>query len=82
MQHHNDDTVDYSLLSQSSGASGQPFGVASTGFLFESLKFLQRQLFRSLEGWKVSSLQYMQRYISLKDSWKEASVQLGLTIPR
>ncbi|GJU84103.1 retrovirus-related pol polyprotein from transposon TNT 1-94, partial [Tanacetum coccineum] len=28
---------------------------------FESLKFLQRQLFRSLEDWEVSSLQYMQR---------------------
>ncbi|GKC10632.1 hypothetical protein Tco_1007414 [Tanacetum coccineum] len=30
--------------------------------LFESLKFLQRQLFRSLEDWEVSSLQFMQRY--------------------
>ncbi|GJV68573.1 retrovirus-related pol polyprotein from transposon TNT 1-94 [Tanacetum coccineum] len=29
--------------------------------MFESLKFLQRQLFRSLEDWEVSSLQYMQR---------------------
>ncbi|GJY25304.1 hypothetical protein Tco_0400030 [Tanacetum coccineum] len=29
---------------------------------FESLKFLQRQLFRSLEDWEVSSLQFMQRY--------------------
>ncbi|GJT20503.1 pyruvate kinase 1, cytosolic, partial [Tanacetum coccineum] len=29
--------------------------------VFESLKFLQRQLFRSLEDWKVSSLQFMQR---------------------
>ncbi|GKC68963.1 hypothetical protein Tco_1114846, partial [Tanacetum coccineum] len=28
---------------------------------FESLKFLQRQLFRSFEDWKVSSLQSMQR---------------------
>ncbi|GKA20485.1 hypothetical protein Tco_0700474 [Tanacetum coccineum] len=31
---------------------------------FESLKFLQRQLFRSLEDWEVSSLQFMQRYIN------------------
>ncbi|GKC10709.1 hypothetical protein Tco_1007491, partial [Tanacetum coccineum] len=30
-------------------------------FQFESLKFLQRQLFRSLEDWEVSSLQFMQR---------------------
>ncbi|GJW68737.1 hypothetical protein Tco_0123161 [Tanacetum coccineum] len=29
---------------------------------FESLKFLQRQLFRSLKDWEVSSLQFMQRY--------------------
>ncbi|GJU29992.1 hypothetical protein Tco_1173581 [Tanacetum coccineum] len=29
---------------------------------FESLKFLQRQLFRSLEDWEVSSLEYMQRF--------------------
>ncbi|GJV00152.1 hypothetical protein Tco_1329422 [Tanacetum coccineum] len=28
----------------------------------ESLKVLQRQLFRSLEDWEVSSLQFMQRY--------------------
>ncbi|GJW26417.1 zinc finger, CCHC-type containing protein [Tanacetum coccineum] len=28
---------------------------------FESLKFLQRQLFKSLEDWEVSSLQFMQR---------------------
>ncbi|GJW95248.1 retrovirus-related pol polyprotein from transposon TNT 1-94 [Tanacetum coccineum] len=28
---------------------------------FESLKFLQRQLFRSLEDWEVSLLQFMQR---------------------
>ncbi|GKB95299.1 hypothetical protein Tco_0981436, partial [Tanacetum coccineum] len=27
-------------------------------FQFESLKFLQRQLFRSLEDWEVSSLQF------------------------
>ncbi|GJZ17014.1 reverse transcriptase domain-containing protein, partial [Tanacetum coccineum] len=31
-------------------------------FKFESLKFLQRQLFRSLEDWEVSSLQFMQRF--------------------
>ncbi|GJU04178.1 hypothetical protein Tco_1114516 [Tanacetum coccineum] len=31
-------------------------------FQFESLKFLQRQLFRSLEDWELSSLQFMQRY--------------------
>ncbi|GKC94927.1 hypothetical protein Tco_1160369, partial [Tanacetum coccineum] len=31
-------------------------------FQFESLKFLQRQLFRSFEDWEVSSLQFMQRY--------------------
>ncbi|GJS89808.1 hypothetical protein Tco_0772444 [Tanacetum coccineum] len=30
-------------------------------FQFESLKLLQRQLFRSLEDWEVSSLQCMQR---------------------
>ncbi|GJS15966.1 hypothetical protein Tco_0410438 [Tanacetum coccineum] len=30
--------------------------------VFESLKFLQRHLFRSLEDWEVSSLQFMQRY--------------------
>ncbi|GKB04090.1 hypothetical protein Tco_0832233 [Tanacetum coccineum] len=29
---------------------------------FESLKFLQLQLFRSLEDWEVSTLQFMQRY--------------------
>ncbi|GJR92473.1 hypothetical protein Tco_0264647 [Tanacetum coccineum] len=29
-------------------------------FQFESLKFLHRQLFRSLEDWEVSSLQFMQ----------------------
>ncbi|GKB84373.1 hypothetical protein Tco_0956645 [Tanacetum coccineum] len=28
----------------------------------ESLKFLQLQLFKSLEDWEVSSLQFMQRY--------------------
>ncbi|GJU53329.1 retrovirus-related pol polyprotein from transposon TNT 1-94 [Tanacetum coccineum] len=32
--------------------------------VFESLKFLQRQLFRSLEDWEVSSLQCMQRCIA------------------
>ncbi|GJW06407.1 hypothetical protein Tco_1568830 [Tanacetum coccineum] len=31
-------------------------------FQLESLKLLQRQLFRSLEDWEVSSLQFMQRY--------------------
>ncbi|GKB00083.1 hypothetical protein Tco_0828076 [Tanacetum coccineum] len=31
-------------------------------FQFESLKFLQRQLFKSLKDWEVSSLQFMQRY--------------------
>ncbi|GJY55665.1 hypothetical protein Tco_0454780, partial [Tanacetum coccineum] len=31
-------------------------------FQFESVKFLQRQLFRSLEDWEVSSLKFMQRY--------------------
>ncbi|GJZ85126.1 hypothetical protein Tco_0650465 [Tanacetum coccineum] len=30
--------------------------------MFESLKFLQRKLFRSLEDWKVSSLQFLQRF--------------------
>ncbi|GKA87809.1 hypothetical protein Tco_0809573, partial [Tanacetum coccineum] len=36
---------------------------------FESLKFLQRQLFRSLEDWEVSSLQFMQRNTNnVKDS--------------
>ncbi|GJV17276.1 hypothetical protein Tco_1362599 [Tanacetum coccineum] len=33
---------------------------------FESVKFLQRQLFRSLKDWEVSSLQFMQRYKKLK----------------
>ncbi|GJW36179.1 hypothetical protein Tco_0059099 [Tanacetum coccineum] len=31
-------------------------------FQFDLLKFLQLQLFRSLEDWEVSSLQFMQRY--------------------
>ncbi|GJS76364.1 hypothetical protein Tco_0726245 [Tanacetum coccineum] len=33
---------------------------------FESLKFLQRQLFRSLEDWEVSLLQFMQRSFAIR----------------
>ncbi|GJQ94593.1 hypothetical protein Tco_0005732 [Tanacetum coccineum] len=46
-------------------------------FQFESLKFLQRQLFKSLEDWEVSSLQFMQRYINYKRLLVRALVQLG-----
>ncbi|GJY86733.1 hypothetical protein Tco_0500759 [Tanacetum coccineum] len=47
--------------------------------LLESLKLLQRQLFRSLEDWEVSSLQCMQQYRNCtlkKDSWKELQFNL------
>ncbi|GJW67160.1 retrovirus-related pol polyprotein from transposon TNT 1-94 [Tanacetum coccineum] len=43
-------------------------------FQLESLKLLQRQLFRSLEDWEVSSLQCMQRRrISSKSSFSQVS---------
>ncbi|GKC98727.1 hypothetical protein Tco_1169002 [Tanacetum coccineum] len=45
--------------------------------MFESLKLLQRQLFRSLEDWEVSSLQFMQRYRNERRPLVGASVQLG-----
>ncbi|GKB48183.1 reverse transcriptase domain-containing protein [Tanacetum coccineum] len=46
-------------------------------FQLESLKVLQRQLFRSLEYWEVSSLQFMQRYRNWRRPLERASVQLG-----
>ncbi|GJV52866.1 hypothetical protein Tco_1448607 [Tanacetum coccineum] len=44
---------------------------------FEMLKFLQHQLFKSLEDWEVSSLQFMQRYINRRRPLVGASVQFG-----
>ncbi|GJU77692.1 hypothetical protein Tco_1274762 [Tanacetum coccineum] len=56
--------------------------------MFESLKFLQRQLFRSLEDWEVSSLQYMQRWskdssqkVRTADERKAANFDQGLKSP-
>ncbi|GJZ59035.1 hypothetical protein Tco_0614851 [Tanacetum coccineum] len=46
---------------------------------FESLKFLQRQLFRSLEDWEVSSLQCMQRLMMNSLQKKHQAIQTILT---
>ncbi|GJX61835.1 hypothetical protein Tco_0294735 [Tanacetum coccineum] len=45
--------------------------------VLESLKVLQRYLFRSLEDWEVSSLQFTQWYINLRRTQERASVHLG-----
>ncbi|GKC41907.1 hypothetical protein Tco_1059629, partial [Tanacetum coccineum] len=42
----------------------------------ESLKLLQRQLFRSLEDWEVSSLQCMQRYKALMNELVNDGIKL------
>ncbi|GJZ53750.1 hypothetical protein Tco_0608635 [Tanacetum coccineum] len=44
---------------------------------FESLKYVQRQLFRSLEDWEVSSLQCMQRYKALMNELVNDGVNLS-----
>ncbi|GJT21921.1 retrovirus-related pol polyprotein from transposon TNT 1-94 [Tanacetum coccineum] len=46
---------------------------------FEMLKFLQHQLFRSLEDWEVSSLQCMQRGCVLDESSQSSESSVGVS---
>ncbi|GKD50627.1 hypothetical protein Tco_1279603 [Tanacetum coccineum] len=52
------------------GSVPEPFSLSVAEVVqFEMLKFLQHQLFRSLEDWKVSSLQCIQRRFTRREKY-------------
>ncbi|GJR98705.1 retrovirus-related pol polyprotein from transposon TNT 1-94 [Tanacetum coccineum] len=53
----------------SSSTEEDDLGLGKLSSKFESLKFLQRQLFRSFKDWEASSLQFMQRQRKSETQW-------------